>query len=221
MNRATSLALVGLAALGLTLPACKSASKQAVPAEQAPVHSASAKPASHHPAKAVHPPIKNAAPVPVATGPLGVAGISAQLAPSWVKQAPSNRMRKAQYEIPGKDGAGSLVVFRFPGGAGAAKQNLDRWIGQFEPAAAKSAKTKTTKQGALTIHALEVQGEYQARPMPGQDPKTIPSGQQRLLAAVVEGHGDPLYLKLLGPVATVKAQAKAWNQLLGSLAIKR
>lgn len=163
-------------------------------------------------------PHANAAAQP--TGPstdLRVGGLSGTVDAGWVRQAPANPMRKAQYQVAGKGGPASFVVFQFPGGAGAAKQNLDRWIGQFAPSAAKTAKTKTFKQGGLTVHALDVQGDYQARAMPGQDPKSVPSGQQRLLAAVIEGQGDPLYFKLLGPVATVSAQAKAWQALLKSV----
>lgn len=150
-------------------------------------------------------------------GRLVVGSVSAKVDKGWIREAPANAMRKAQYKVPGKSGDGSLVVFQFPGGAGGAKDNLDRWVSQFAPEAAKSAKTTTLKQGALTIHSLDVQGNYQARPMPGQDPKSIPSGEQRLLALVVEGSGDPLYFKLLGPGPTVKANASAWDALVKSL----
>lgn len=188
-------------------------------AARAKVHGAAPQGHGHAAAHGYHHPAagKKAAPVDATPGQLLVGSVSAKVDKGWVREAPSNAMRKAQYKIPGKGGDASLVVFQFPGGAGGAKDNLDRWISQFAPEAAKSAKTKTISKGGLTIHSLDVTGNYQARPMPGQDPKSVPTGKQRLLALVVEGSGDPLYYKLLGPIPTVEANTGAWTTLVNSL----
>lgn len=168
-----------------------------------------------------NPAARQAAAASATPGELRLGALSAKINKSWKVEVPKNAMRKAQYKIAHpKGGDASFVVFQFPGGAGAAKQNLDRWIGQFAPSAAKGAKVSTTRQGALTIHALDVQGDYQAAPMPGQDPSKSPRGPHRLLAAVIEGQGDPIYFKLLGPIPTVSAQQDAWKSLLASLKIE-
>lgn len=204
------------------LPAASPSAAAAHGSPRAKVHGAAPGAQAHgHPHGGQVPPARQAASSTAIAGELHLGALSAKVNKSWAVEVPKNAMRKAQYKIAGsKGGDASFVVFQFPGGAGAAKQNLDRWIGQFAPSAAKGAKTTTTKRGALTIHALDVQGDYQAAPMPGQDPSKSPKGPHRLLAAVIEGQGDPIYFKLLGPIPTVTAQKKAWEALLASLKIE-
>lgn len=227
-----------LLVLAISLPACKSSNNAKAPAKAQPASPAADPKAVHGQNHAAmppgHPPTQKAKPSGLRLPPprpgqgaifgpdgvFSVGSVQAKVDKSWIKETPSNGMRKAQFKLEGKAGAGSFVVFQFPGGAGAAKQNLDRWIGQFGPEAAKTAKTSTQKRDGLTIHALDVQGNYQARAMPGQDPKSIPSGSQRMLAAVIEGPEDPLYFKILGPVETLKAHDAAWKALLASLKVK-
>ena len=69
---------------------------------------------------------------PAASGVVSLGDISLEVPGSWIKVPPQSGMRLAQYDIPGKGGAGSMAVFRFRGG-GSASANLARWKGQLQP----------------------------------------------------------------------------------------
>ena len=65
--------------------------------------------------------------------PVTLKGVILPTAPAWKPGQPANRMRVAQFTVPGADGAApaELVVFHFGADAGTREANLQRWIGQF------------------------------------------------------------------------------------------
>lgn len=135
----------------------------------------------------------------------------------WEKGQPSGMMRMAQWVVPGPGGDGELVVYRFKGGAGGVEANMTRWKGQFTPPEGKTLEdiSKVDKKtiGALTMHTLDVTGHYVAAMMPGADEKHD-KPDHRMLAAIVEGSGDPLFFKATGPAKTLDVWAPAWAAML-------
>lgn len=129
----------------------------------------------------------------------------------WSAVPPSNRMRCAQLELPGKL---ELVVYFFgEGSGGGVEANFERWLGQIngpEGGAVEGKRGKLEAKG-LVIHTLDASGTYLAG-MPGQDKVAKPN--HRLLGAVVVGAGGPYFLKLVGPADAVAKQEKAYQTFL-------
>lgn len=146
-------------------------------------------------------------------------GLAFAVPKEWEKGTPSNAMRLSQYVLPGPGGDAELVVFRFPGGAGGIEQNLTRWKGQFQPPEGKTiddvSTTKTVEAGELKTTLVDVSGTYVAAMTPGADSKHDDS-DQRMVAAIVEGSGDPFYFKAVGPKATMDVWGAAFETLVGS-----
>jgi hypothetical protein len=114
----------------------------------------------------------------------------------WVKEEPSNNMRKAQYKIPDKAkkaGDASLAVFYFGNRNDMLNDNLKRWaqqMGHDDP------KTEVI-QGKCKIHLVDLKGTYTGDAQQGAQEN------QRMLAAVVEAEDGPWYFKITGPADTV------------------
>src|SRR5690606_24374244 len=91
-------------------------------------------------------------------------GLGLTVPTQWSSQAPSNRMRLAQYDIPGAGGGASLVVYRFPGGAGSVEQNVQRWLGQFDAPEGKRIEDISTTEkkeiDGLAVTQVGVAGTF-------------------------------------------------------------
>ena len=83
-----------------------------------------------------------------------VAGYSFSSPSNWVSSKPTSKMRKAQFNVPGKDGKDAEVAFFHfgGGGAGGVKANVDRWMGQFESPKIKISKTRLSGKYLLPMH---------------------------------------------------------------------
>lgn len=114
----------------------------------------------------------------------------------WVRQTPSNPMRKAQIRIPDKDGkAGDaeLTVFFFGPDRNLLQANLDRWARQM----GSSDPKPETFEGRCRVTLLDLTGTYRS------DFEPQPIENARMLAAVVEASDGPWYFKFVGPADTV------------------
>jgi len=115
---------------------------------------------------------------------------------AWVKEEPSNNMRKAQYKIPDKEKKGGdavLAVFYFGPRNDMLADNLKRWaqqMGHDDP------KTEVI-QGKCKVHLVDLKGTYTGDAQQGAQEN------QRMLAAVVEAEDGPWYFKITGPAGTV------------------
>lgn len=134
----------------------------------------------------------------------------------WERLPGSSSMRKAEFTLPGPGGDVRLIVYRFPGGAGSADQNIERWKGQVTLAEGEEAATAKLEVGGLKITSVDARGHFAGQAMPGAPPQP-PVEDARLLAAAIMGPGDPFYLKLVGPAQTIDVWAEAWTTLLDSL----
>lgn len=142
-------------------------------------------------------------------------------APSnWKKERPSSSMRKAQYRLPGADGAGAatLAIFHFPGSRGKTQANIDRWVGQFEPpegrTAEEVAETETRTVDGVEVHIVRTKGTYQGMG------NTEPKEDYRLLAAIVKTKKGPVFFKLVGPARTVASRSEEFQEFVGSFRVE-
>lgn len=131
----------------------------------------------------------------------------------WVRVEPRSALRLAEFRLPGEQGELELAIFRFPGGAGTIEANFDRWRGQIE---GFETPAPTLTVGPLTITRLDLTGTFVAAVRPGS-PERQRTPDQRLLAAVIDGSGDPYYLKCVGPAVLVERWIEDIETALQSL----
>ena len=150
-----------------------------------------------------------------------VPGLKFSVPKEWEKGTPSNSMRVAQWILPGPGGDAELVVFRFPGGAGGIEANLTRWKGQFTPPEGKTiddvTTTKNVEGEGVKTTQVDVTGTYVAAMTPGSEDKHNEAGS-RMLAAIVEGSGDPFFFKVVGPKATMDVWAAPFDTMVTTFA---
>lgn len=138
----------------------------------------------------------------------------------WLEEAPASRMRAAQYRLPGEAGEATLIVYHFGQGGGSIEDNLARWAGQFEqPDGGDSAERMTKRErrvGELEALVVDLAGTYVAETSPGSG-EHLREEHWRMLVAVVEAPQGRYYAKLVGPEATVAANAERFEAFLDAL----
>ena len=115
----------------------------------------------------------------------------------WVKEEPTNNMRKAQYRVSDKQKQAKDAVFTLSTtrtwGPDSLQENLARWSSQMGGAEPKvetiASKYKTT--------LVDLTGDYRS----DFEPEPVPHA--RMLVAVVEIDEQPWFFKLVGPLETV------------------
>lgn len=143
---------------------------------------------------------------------------------SWVEEAPSSGMRRAQYRVPGAGGDAECIVYYFgPGQGGGAEANAQRWAEQFKQPDGRSwtEVTKMTEirpNGVATL-LVEVTGTYSGGMGPGGMTGGAEKPNQMLLGAIAAGPDANWFFKLTGPEATVRAQQPSFLALVNSLKV--
>lgn len=137
----------------------------------------------------------------------------------WVSEKPASSMRKAQYRLPGVEGAedATLAVFNFPGTGGTVEANLNRWYGQFVQPGGSETKShaveKKEKVNGLSVTEVYVTGTYlqsSSGMMMGGDVKQHPNWA--MMAAIVETPGSPWFFKATGPKVTIDHWKDAFHK---------
>ena len=132
---------------------------------------------------------------------------------TWVWTKPSMQFRALQYAVPAQGvnaPAAELVFSVFAGtDGGPVDANLDRWANQFREgdAAAKSVRAESTVAG-MRVLRIESVGAYMgmgaAAPRPGY----------MQLGAIIEAPGRNVFIKLVGPQATVESNRAAFEAMV-------
>ncbi len=116
----------------------------------------------------------------------------------WVKEEPSNRMRKAQYRVPDKQKDhkdAEFTVFFFGASPVSVRSNIDRWVVQM---GADKASPELVQGAACKVTLVDLSGTYSGDSQTGG-----PVEGARMLAAVVETEQGPWYFKVVGQAETV------------------
>jgi hypothetical protein len=178
------------------------------------------KPISSAPAPEAGAPAPGAPQAPQAGAPAG-GRLAVELPEAWVEETPANTMRQAQARIPGGAGDGEFALFHFgPGGGGGVEANIQRWLGQIEPAPGGEPERETFEVAGLTVHTVVGQGTLTASPMTMQGGDPAPQPDQMLLGAVVEGPGGPWFLKATGPTATLEPHRDEFFRMVRNLELR-
>lgn len=149
-----------------------------------------------------------------------VGGLAFQRPTEWSWVPVNSPMRKAQLKVPGEGGAdpAEITFFHFgAGGGGDVKSNADRWLGQFKSPASAS-KVEPQEISGTKVTLVTTEGTFSSG-MPG-GPSTPLEGYG-LLGAIIEGQGGNVFVKMTGPVATVKAAHKQFMNFITSAVSSR
>jgi hypothetical protein len=146
-----------------------------------------------------------------------IAGLVMPKPPTWTWEAPSMQFRVLQYAVPanaGESGAAELVFSVFAAGdGGPIDANIKRWESQFrtDDGQSASAQVKEITVGVFPIRLVELAGNYQgmgqAAPRPGI----------MQLAGILQPPGKTIFVRLVGPSATVEsARAQFMTMIEGA-----
>jgi hypothetical protein len=130
----------------------------------------------------------------------------------WVK--PTSSMRQAELKVADAKGKAEVIFFHFPGQGGSTRANVDRWLAQFqEPRDKINAKTDEATVGQRKVTYVQAQGTYLSG-MPG-GPKT-PLKDHALLGAIAESDQGNVFVRMTGPVETVKTAEADFKKMIES-----
>jgi gluconolactonase len=146
-------------------------------------------------------------------------GITLEVPAAWEKQKPSSNLRLGQFAIPAAAGdpeGAELAVF--PPFGGSVRQNVDRWIQQFEPQGREMKATQgECPQGKYVL--IELTGTYKKPVGPPFLQQTEPAPGYKMLGVILSAkNGGNFFLKLTGPKNTVAQAAVAFRKSFGAQA---
>ncbi len=143
------------------------------------------------------------------------AGIEFTVPQGWLVQPRSSAMRAAEYVMPGPAGDASLIVYYFgPEGAGTRDANVKRWVGEYKGSVSSRSSTRPNNDLMLTF--VHVSGAFAPTPIDGGE-LPQPKPEFNTLGVIIEsGPHGPLYVKAVGPAATVQAHMAGLDAFIGS-----
>jgi len=147
-------------------------------------------------------------------------GLKSTTPANWKEEAPSNKLRFAQFKLPPQEGDKEPTeVAIFKGLGGSPKQNVERWKSQFIPPKGKTiddvAKVQEIKVGGNDGVYLDVQGTYKFKAAPfDPNSKEMLKPNFRMLAIQFEGPKDIIQIRMTGPAKTVEAAKKGFDEWL-------
>ena len=138
----------------------------------------------------------------------------------WKSIEPTSPMRKAQLQIPGKDGGkpADITFFFFgEGNGGGVEPNVQRWLAQI---AGKPEANKVEAQefNGVKVTLVSAEGTLKAAPMAGI---TEELSDAALLGAILEHSEGAVFVKMTGPAALVKASREQFLALVKSATGKK
>lgn len=124
-------------------------------------------------------------------------------------------MRAAELEYAGAGGSADAIFYFFGQGQGGGTQaNVDRWLNAFEePKDKRQSKVESKTIGSTKVTFVESEGTYKSG-MPGGP--TTPKPRTKLLGAIVESANGNVFVRMTGPVATVKAADADFRKMIES-----
>ena len=135
---------------------------------------------------------------------------------TWKSSIPETGMRVLEVAVPksGDDKEDAEIsVFVFPSSGGLAG-NLPRWTGQFGGEASLKSQHKVKTASGVEADIAELEGAYKGMSKDG--PMTTAKDNFKMLGAVVITPNGEVYVKLIGPKATVDANKAAFDKAIES-----
>ncbi len=138
----------------------------------------------------------------------------------WKSIEPTSPMRKAQLQIPGKDGGKPAdITFFFFGesNGGGVEPNVQRWLGQIT-GKPDSSKVDAQEFNGVKVTLVSAEGTLKAAPMAGIT-EELP--EAALLGAILEHAEGAVFVKMTGPSSLVKASREQFLGLVKSATEKK
>lgn len=138
---------------------------------------------------------------------------------NWKVVKPRNRIIHHEFAIaPAKSDETPGRMTIMPSGGGI-KANIARWEGQFKSSDGKplgddAKKIEEKKIGDLTVHVVDLTGDYQDSMRGPFGPKVNRPGYRMLAAIVPLQDGGTWFIKAYGPKATMKASEKGFAKMI-------
>lgn len=148
-------------------------------------------------------------------------GLTMKAPAKWTKVEPKVNMIEAEFSISKLADDTTDGRMTIMGAGGSVQQNIDRWIEQFvQPdggSTADVAKVEKKKVGDMTVHVVDISGNFMDSMGGPFGPKTERENY-RMLAAIVEtaSHGN-YFIKFYGPKITVSANEKAFRGMIETI----
>lgn len=142
-------------------------------------------------------------------------GVSWRVEEPFVADRPDNELRSFEYTVRDHPGA-LLTVSYFPpaeGGGGDVRENVDRWVGQFQDVSEPEVAEREIND--LPVTTVDVRGTFVGRR--GMGGPATPRPDWRLLGAIVEGEQGLVFFKLLGPEDGVTIAEDAFERLVETI----
>jgi hypothetical protein len=134
---------------------------------------------------------------------------------TWEWVPASSPMRKAELRVKDDKAKSSADVVFFAGFGGSAKDNVNRWFGQFQEGPDKiHAKSEEKNVAGHKITYASAEGTYMSG-MPG-GAKT-PQPGTGLLAAVIEESSGNIFVRMTGPAELVKRSEGDFKKMVESI----
>ena len=138
---------------------------------------------------------------------------------NWKVVKPRNRIIHHEFAIPptkSDDAPGRMTIMPSGGGIEA---NIARWEGQFKspdgkPLGDDAKKIEKKEVGDLTVHVVDLTGDYQDSPRGPFGPKVNRPGYRMLAAIVPLKEGGTWFVKSYGPKTTMKAAEKGFAKMI-------
>ena len=131
------------------------------------------------------------------------------------KSTPPGGPRAAQLEFTDAKGIAETIFYYFGQGQGGGTQaNVDRWLASFqEPKDKLNSKVEKKKAGSGEVTYVEAEGTYMSG-MPGA--QKTPQPGTKLLGAILESPDGNVFIRMTGPIATVKAADVDFRKMIES-----
>jgi hypothetical protein len=151
-----------------------------------------------------------------------IEGHKSRVPVAWESEKATNKFRKYQFRLPGKDGKKSdaqVLILYLGGSSGGTEDNIKRWQKMFEPPEGKTIDEVTTikkmKIAGVPVMTVDIQGTYLEK-FPPFDPnaRITRRPDYRRVNVIWETDNGPYFITLAGPAATVAQHKKDFDHWL-------
>lgn len=164
------------------------------------------------------PPAEHAEPEPADSADdakITLAGLEFTVPDGWLRQPRSSATRAAEYVLAGEAGDASLTVYYFgQKGAGTRQAIVKRWVAEYSGSVSSRAVTQPNNNLMLTI--VHVSGAFAPAQIDGQSAPP-PEARYNTLGVIIDsGPHGPLYVKAVGPAATIQSHMVRLDAFIAS-----
>lgn len=148
---------------------------------------------------------------------LNLSGLLWSAPTKWQKVAkPSSTMRAAEFNVPSDAGNGPGQVAFFTNVGGDAASNIERWRTQFVDSAGTAPAADVSKRtiAGCKVSLVTIRGLFKGG-QPGGPAEDSPD--YGLRGAIVEGPKGSVFIKFLGPEATLVENEAAWMTMVNGM----